>query len=388
MQPTSDTFPIDSFPMTTDYLPLALSKLNSGVMLLDTDFNVVYINDWLCNLLPFDRQKICDDKITELLPKLKQTRFVEAVQSAFASNLSTRLSASFQHNILELVDPLSGQSLVHSTSFSLLNHEQGPLCFVSVQDETKPFNREKLLQHYISKLQVAEKLLQDARDEAVEANAAKTVFLTNMSHQLKTPLNAIVGFAQLLTESSDAVNDEVQQDNIRQIVESAVDLNLFIQEVLLLLEVAPEQSADESCCLKSEVQSLITEYQAKSKHRAIGIFFDMAEALPAVQISNQELCAALLRNLFEICLACHDTGETITVDIVPGFHTQSEVLFKGAFNRISLVESKNGGQIMQATIDYPNTDMDISFLLDLSHRVAAKLDVSLHYDEKGLHLSI
>ena len=39
---------------------------------------------------------------------------------------------------------------------------------------------------------------EQARDEALEANAAKTGFLSRMSHELRTPLNAILGFDQLL----------------------------------------------------------------------------------------------------------------------------------------------------------------------------------------------
>jgi PAS domain S-box-containing protein len=37
-----------------------------------------------------------------------------------------------------------------------------------------------------------------ARNEALEANLAKTAFLSRMSHELRTPLNSILGFGQLL----------------------------------------------------------------------------------------------------------------------------------------------------------------------------------------------
>jgi signal transduction histidine kinase len=47
---------------------------------------------------------------------------------------------------------------------------------------------------------VSTRQLQDARDEAVQANAAKSAFLAMMSHELRTPLNAVIGYSEMLQE--------------------------------------------------------------------------------------------------------------------------------------------------------------------------------------------
>ncbi|MCA9572164.1 MAG: hypothetical protein KC656_30200, partial [Myxococcales bacterium] len=45
--------------------------------------------------------------------------------------------------------------------------------------------------------------LQDARDAARAANAAKSTFLATMSHELRTPLTAVLGYAELIAEEAD-----------------------------------------------------------------------------------------------------------------------------------------------------------------------------------------
>jgi two-component system cell cycle sensor histidine kinase PleC len=46
----------------------------------------------------------------------------------------------------------------------------------------------------------SERTLEIARDEAEAANAAKTAFLAAMSHEFRTPLNAIIGFAEIIAK--------------------------------------------------------------------------------------------------------------------------------------------------------------------------------------------
>ncbi len=73
--------------------------------------------------------------------------------------------------------------------------------------------------------------LQSAKITAESANQAKSAFLSSMSHELRSPLNAILGFAQLLDSGSPAPTS-AQKDSIDQILQAGWYLLELINEVL------------------------------------------------------------------------------------------------------------------------------------------------------------
>jgi PAS domain S-box-containing protein len=73
--------------------------------------------------------------------------------------------------------------------------------------------------------------LQAATLAAERANQAKSEFLSSMSHELRSPLNAILGFAQLM-ESGKPAPTPAQKDSIEQILQAGWYLLELINEVL------------------------------------------------------------------------------------------------------------------------------------------------------------
>ncbi|MDO8963502.1 MAG: PAS domain S-box protein [Coriobacteriia bacterium] len=78
--------------------------------------------------------------------------------------------------------------------------------------------------------------LESARVLAEEANRSKSDFLSSMSHELRSPLNAILGFAQLMESESPAPSPR-QQESIEQILQAGWHLLALINEVLDLTKV-------------------------------------------------------------------------------------------------------------------------------------------------------
>lgn len=97
--------------------------------------------------------------------------------------------------------------------------------------------------------------------EASEANEAKTRFLFNMSHDIRTPLNAIIGYASLMEQHID--DRERSLNYLQKILSSS---SLLLSLINYVLEMARIESGKME--LKSEVgyfPDLITSLQAVSE---------------------------------------------------------------------------------------------------------------------------
>ncbi len=81
-----------------------------------------------------------------------------------------------------------------------------------------------------AKLQESEQELKQALTEAESANAAKTTFLNSMSHDIRTPMNAIIGFTRLA--SAQLEHPEKVRDYLGKIEMSSEHLLSLINDVL------------------------------------------------------------------------------------------------------------------------------------------------------------
>jgi PAS domain S-box-containing protein len=84
--------------------------------------------------------------------------------------------------------------------------------------------------------------LESARAVAEKANLAKSDFLSSMSHELRSPLNAILGFAQLM-ETDAPPPTPSQKESVGQILKAGWHLLKLINEILDLAKVESRQVA-------------------------------------------------------------------------------------------------------------------------------------------------
>jgi PAS domain S-box-containing protein len=84
-----------------------------------------------------------------------------------------------------------------------------------------------------------EETLNEAKELAAKQNQAKSDFLSRMSHELKTPLNAIIGFSQLISEDSNITKE--QQQDLQYIKKAGEHVNSLVGEILDLATIEAGQ---------------------------------------------------------------------------------------------------------------------------------------------------
>ncbi len=103
---------------------------------------------------------------------------------------------------------------------------------IATELEQRVVERTSELQNAYQKLHSREKKLRVAKAEAERANNAKSEFLSRMSHELRAPLNLVLGFAQLLEMDQQDPLSPAQLKSVRYILDEGEYLLGMIDEVL------------------------------------------------------------------------------------------------------------------------------------------------------------
>ncbi len=149
---------------------------------------------------------------------------------------------------------------------------------------------------------------------AEKANRAKSDFLSSMSHELRSPLNAILGFAQLINSDSPPPT-VLQQASIDQILHAGWYLLDLINEVLDLAQVESGRLALSVepvllCEIMSECQAMI---EPQAQKRSVTMTFPHFDAPCFVEADRTRLKQVLI-NLLSNAIKYGRTGGTVAVD--------------------------------------------------------------------------
>jgi PAS domain S-box-containing protein len=156
--------------------------------------------------------------------------------------------------------------------------------------------------------------LVSAKIVAEKANLAKSDFLSSMSHELRSPLNAILGFAQLM-DSSTPPATPTQKANLYQILHAGWYLLELINEILdlaviesgkLSLSVEPV-SLDE---VLAECQAMI---EPQAQKRGLKLSFPQF-AQPAYILADRIRLKQILINLLSNAIKYNQPGGSVVVD--------------------------------------------------------------------------
>lgn len=249
--------------------------------------------------------------------------------------------------------------------------------------------------------------LKESAEQARSANEAKTRFLFNMSHDIRTPMNAIIGFSGLMEQNLD--HKEKAKGYLKKIQASS---NLLLTIINQVLEMARIESGTatlnlEPCNLselfhsvnfvfESDVKKKGLHFQVDSKVQHHYAFCDITKlqqiylnivsnaikytpADHAITVSVIEV-PSHKENYARYIFVCEDTGYGMSEEFLPHIfeeftreHTTTENKISGTGLGLSIVKSMvdlMGGTIKVESIKGKGT----KFTVDIALQIASKED--------------
>jgi signal transduction histidine kinase len=170
-----------------------------------------------------------------------------------------------------------------------------------------------------------------ARAQVEAVSAHKSDFLANTSHELCTPLNAIIGFTQVLRDEVTGPLEPRQAEYLEDILASGQQLLALITDLLDLakLEAGRLPRTPRAMSLTSLVQNVVTELSPMASRRSIALVVEAPESLPLVEADSTNLYHALANLIANGIKFTSDGGRV-------------EVLARQAGDRVLLSVRDNG----------------------------------------------
>ena len=159
------------------------------------------------------------------------------------------------------------------------------------------------------------KALVDALAVAEHANRAKTAFLNNMSHDIRTPMNAIIGFTALAAAHLD--NVETTRDYLDKISTSSNHLLSLINDVLDMsrIESGRVKIEEKEVHLPDVLHDLRTIIQSNISSKQQDLFIDTQDILNEDIITDKLRLNQVLLNIVSNAIKFTPVGGTISIRV-------------------------------------------------------------------------
>jgi PAS domain S-box-containing protein len=167
--------------------------------------------------------------------------------------------------------------------------------------------------HDITLRKEAEAALLHAKEAAEAADRAKSEFLAIVSHEIRTPINGVIGFAQILAESP--LSPE-QREQVAIIKSSGQALEKLIADILDLSKIEAGKIEIESSpfALHRTVDEIIAFFQPRARSAALALTANIDPDVPAIVNSDEARLRQILTNLVGNALKFTEKG-SITVHV-------------------------------------------------------------------------
>ncbi|MBS8240717.1 response regulator [Marinobacter lipolyticus] len=151
---------------------------------------------------------------------------------------------------------------------------------------------------------------QGERDEAVRANHAKNQFLANVSHELRIPLQSVLGYATLL---GDTPLDQEQREYVQTLLSASESLSAIINDLLDIssMEAGKLVLDDLPFDLRETLNDLVHMLGTRAREKGLALELRVDENLPWALRGDPVRLRQVLLNLTSNAIKFTDSGHVL-----------------------------------------------------------------------------
>ena len=173
--------------------------------------------------------------------------------------------------------------------------------------------------HDITRQKATEQELKMAKVQAEQANRSKSQFLANLTHDIRTPLGAILGFNQILLNKGRALTlpEEFRrfQENIQTSAQNLLEmLNNFLD--VSKIEAGKMRIIEEDFQIETLIKNVFTTHELQAHQKDIIFTYEISPQLPKTMRSDRTKLIRILTNLVSNAIKFTPTGKAVTLRVM------------------------------------------------------------------------
>jgi len=241
-------------------------------------------------------------------------------------------------------------------------------------------NKKELLRH--------QEELANLHEETLEAERAKDTFLANVSHETRTPMNAIIGLSHIILQSD---LNKTQRANVSKIKRSAEHLLSITNDILDFSKIEAGKLMIRASSFEPDV--LITDLGdmlgLQAHDKKLELLFDIDRRLPATIMGDQLRISQVLINLLNNAIKFTEKGEVLLkISVVSQEENIYHICFEVKDTGIGLTEEQSS-KLFQAfdqadnkiSRKYGGTGLGLAISKELVEKMGGHLEVESRYRE-------
>jgi PAS domain S-box-containing protein len=290
-----------------------LESAPDAILELDSEGRIVLLNRMAEQLFGYTRGELLGQTVDALVPEALREAHTRHREQYLSQPVTRPMGSGLKLEARRK----DGSHFPVEISLSPVKSSTGSRVTAIIRDVTERRQMEDQLrvvqEKYIHQLELRNR-------EVEHANQLKTEFLSNMSHELRSPLHTVIGFSELLAEETEGPLNEKQKRFIGHIHKDSLHLLDLINDLLDLskIEAGRFELRQEVFHIGAVIEEGLSSVRPRATAKSVEIRTDVS--IPTPVFADRVRFKQILHNLLTNAIKFTPDGGKVWVGAAPRDH--------------------------------------------------------------------